>query len=472
MQKPLFFACLLFIALTLPCTLIGQDSLVAKSTAFVDKLLFSVTKKSERFDDQIHASTLKYLNKLSKKEAKLKKKLARKNSELANKIFGNINNRYDSVKNDFLKNNVSAGNYYSGHIDSMTSALKFLNGNNYLPASADKIQSTLNAYLGVQQNFNKIKYVQQAINERQALLNEQLKNFGISKELRKYKEQVYYYRAQIEEYRSIFDQPKKLESTLLRIARSVPSFKNFFNKYSQLASLFRLPSDDQDASNLQGLQTRAMVMQNLDERLGSGPNVNAFMSSSMQTAQNGLDRAKKKINKLGDNASDLDMPNFRPNDQKIKSFFKRLEFGSNIQSVKSNYFFPVTTDVGLSVGYKLSSKAVAGVGASYKMGWGRDIRRISLSYEGVGMRTFVDVKIKSSFWLSAGGEMNYRSRINDFEQLRNQSDWQKSALIGISKKFSLSKKFKGSVQLLFDGLYRRNVPASPPVVFRTGYNFK
>src|SRR5688500_15706168 len=114
-----------------------------------------------------------------------------------------------------------------------------------------------------------------------------------------------------------------------------------------------------------------MVMQNLDDRLGTGPNVNQMMSASIQAAQNGLDKAKKKINELGQNAIDPYMTNIKPNDEKSTSYFRRIQSSSNIQSVKSNYIFPVTADVGISLGYTLSSKAVAGIGARYKMRWGR-----------------------------------------------------------------------------------------------------
>jgi hypothetical protein len=102
---------------------------------------------------------------------------------------------------------------------------------------------------------------------------------------------------------------------------------------------------------------------------------------------------------------------------------------------------------------------------------GQDIRHISFTHEGVGVRTFAEYLVKANFWITGGGEWNFRSRFKEFDQLKNRSYWQESALIGISKKYRLSKKFKGSVQLLYDFLSARSYPVSDPIKFRCGYNF-
>ena len=43
------------------------------------------------------------------------------------------------------------------------------------------------------------------------------------------------------------------------------------------------------------------------------------------------------------------------------------EFKLINQKAKPNYFFPTTTDIGLSVGYRLSDKSTIGVGGIYRM---------------------------------------------------------------------------------------------------------
>ena len=194
----------------------------------------------------------------------------------------------------------------------------------------------------------------------------------------------------------------------------------------------------------------------------------------MQAAQSQLSELKNKIAKLGSGSSDMEMPEgFKPNNQKTKSFFKRLELGTNIQSQKANGYFPTTSDLGVSLGYKLNDKSIIGIGGSYKMGWGQNIRHINITHQGAGIRSFVDYKIKGSFWLSGGYEMNYRSEFKSIEQLKSLNGWQQSGLIGISKVISLKTKFfkKTKLMLAWDFLSSQQVPNTQPVVFRVGYNF-
>ena len=67
--------------------------------------------------------------------------------------------------------------------------------------------------------------------------------------------------------------------------------------------------------------------------------------------------------------------------------------------------------------------------------------------------------------------MNYNTAFKNIEELKNESAWQRSALVGISKKYKISKKVKGKLQLLYDFLAYRHVPVSQPFLFRVGYSF-
>lgn len=277
----------------------------------------------------------------------------------------------------------------------------------------------------------------------------------------------------MDQYKKIFEDPAKLEGTLLQVANKIPAFNTFFAKNSQLGQIFRLQgNDDISAADMNGLQTRDAIMQQMGTQIGSGAGMTQEMNSSMATAQSSLSSLKNKINQSGSSGgSESDMPNFRANEQKTRSFLKRLEFGTNMQSAKSDYFFPTTTDIGLSVGYKFTSTAVAGVGASYKLGLGNGWKHISLTHEGVGLRTFTDIKLKGSFWISGGWEFNYRTAFKKVEELKSFNAWQQSALLGVSKKIKLKSK-TASLQVMYDLLAYRQVPTAQPLVFRTGYTFK
>ena len=185
---------------------------------------------------------------------------------------------------------------------------------------------------------------------------------------------------------------------------------------------------------------------------------------------------------LGDGSSSDDIipQRFKPDNQKTKSFLKRLEYGSNIQAQRATNFFPATTDLGLSVGCKLNDKSIIGIGASYKIGLGRGWNNIELSSQGAGLRSYVDWKIKGAVWISGGYEMNYKSQLrgiqfpSPFGGGQEAVPWQQSGLLGLSKVFDVKSKYfrKTKLQLLWDFLSYDQIPRTQAVLFRVEYGFK
>jgi len=129
-------------------------------------------------------------------------------------------------------------------------------------------------------------------------------------------------------------------------------------------------------------------------------------------------------------------------------------------------------DMGLSLGYKLNDKSIIGVGASYKMGYGT-IQKIRITNEGIGLRSFIDYKLKKNFFISGGYELNHVSSFTSIRDLQAKNMWLPSGLLGISKKLKVKTKlFKETkFSLLYDMLYREHIPVTQPIVFRVGYNF-
>jgi hypothetical protein len=62
-------------------------------------------------------------------------------------------------------------------------------------------------------------------------------------------------------------------------------------------------------------------------------------------------------------------------------------------------------------------------------------------------------------------------QFNSIEQLKNYGAWQQSALLGLAKNYSVTKKVKGNIQFLYDFLYSKHIPNTQPLVFRIGYGF-
>jgi len=473
--KVVFFLIAFFILASSAKSQSKFDSLLNKLDP--QKFAASVSKKAEKLEDKLVAKSMKVLNKMQSQEEKIYHKLlSTKDSVAAKMNLSEMKNKYASLKNG-LKSSaiISKGRTYLPKLDSFTTSLKFLDQNGV----GGKVKDALGKTTALQDKFQKSEEIKKFIKERREQLKQQLEKLGMVKQLKQINKQVYYYAAQIKEYREVLKDTKKIEKKALELLAKTKLFRDFMVKNSMLASLFRMPGDPNDPAyiaSLAGLQTRVQVNVLIQQVVtGAGPNGMQQFRQQMQSAQGQMNQLKNRIMKGGGGSSEDIMPEgFKPNEQKTKSFLKRLDLGTNIQTQKSTNFFPTTSDIGLSVGYKLNDKSVIGVGASYKLGLGNGWQHIKFSSEGIGLRSYIDWKFKGNFWISGGYEMNYRTAFYNFYQLKDLNAWQQSGLIGISKSVPIKSKFfkKTKVQLLWDFMSYQQVPRTQPFIFRSGYNFK
>ncbi len=429
-----------------------------------------VEQKAAKYQEKILQKSLNTLNRLQKQEEKVYRKLIQtKDSVLAKQELETIRSKYSTIKSKLTNSNVAPqATQYIPHLDSLQTALAFLN-----PEKYPQLKGALDQTKLLQDKFQGAEEVKAFLAERKQLLKQQFAKLGWSKELKRLNKEVYYYSAQIKEYKEALRDGKKAEKKVLELLSKTKVFQEFMERNSYLATFFRMPSpaDPGYAANMAGLQTRADLSTILNQQISAGgPNAQQQFQQQIQTAQSEIQNLKNKILPQG-GSSDEPMPDFKPNNQKTKSFLQRIEWGSNMQTSKGNLYFPVTSDIGVSAGFKVSDKSIIGIGASYKVGLGQNWQNINITHQGAGLRTFVDIKLKGSFWISGGGEMNYRTEFRRIEVLKNMNAWQQSALLGISKKYKVGKKFKGNAQLLYDFLWKQQQPRTNAVVFRVGYNF-
>ena len=443
------------------------------------RILNAIDKKASSIEQKLDWQTEKYLSKLKRQENRLRKKLWKKDSTLAKELFDKTDEKYNSLR----KLSGKLDNYqslYSGHLDSLSTALNFLKNEDLKRFSSNpELQKALGECKGLQEKFNQSEQVRKYLSERKKSLKEQFEKLGMMRQFKKFEKQVYYYRAQLEEYKRMFEDPSKFEAKLMELVLKIPRFKNFFASNSLLASLFPNmgPVNSNSSQASFGLQTRAALNQYLNARFAGSVNFNQVIQQNFQSAQGQLEAFRNKMMSVGGgsfgNNGDFDIPGFKPNNQKTKSFLKRLEYGTNLQTAHGTSWFPITTDLGLSLGYQLNDKNIIGIGASYKIGWGKDIHHIDLSSQGAGFRSFADINIKKTFFLSGGFEYNYQKPFLSLQQLYFLNDWQQSGLVGLSKIVTLKTKFfkKTKIQLLWDFLSYQQRPQTQAFKFRVGYNF-
>jgi hypothetical protein len=478
-----------FICLTLYCLLaFGQSVLCQEPVSATDQVLqfpdkfldkvdpqkwsAAVEEKSAHFTEKIISKSQKTLSRLQKQEENIwRRKLTTKDSVQARLALEEIKGKYAKMHAE-ITSPLPAGSptQYIPKLDSLSTSLQFLRQNGV----TGKVKDALAKTDALKDKFQQAEAIKAFIKQRKQQFKQQLESFGLTKELKKFTKEAYYYSAQLKEYRSLVNDYSKLERKALELLGKSKPFQDFIQRNSMLAQLFRMPgpSDPGYAANMAGLQTSAQVSSLIQQQLaGGGPNALEQFQQNMMDAQSQLQNLKNKINAQG-GSSEEEMPDFKPNNQKTKSFLHRLEYGFNLQASRGQYYFPNTSDLALSLGYKVNDRSVVGVGAAYKLGVGRGWNHISFTHEGAGVRSYLEWKLKGSFWLSGGYEMNYKTAFNDIAQLRDYSAWQRSGLVGISKKYQVGKKLKGSMQLLWDFLSYQQTPRTQAIIFRVGYNFK
>jgi hypothetical protein len=457
----------------------STDSLTLYVQQLPAKYYSKVNNKISSVDAQLSRKSIKYLAKFQKQEAKLQRTMQKLHPELMidsakekyNALCQKLKNRASSFGGDLEE---ATGGEYNSYLDSLVTSLSFLKQFNGI---SDKVKQPLTTFNQLQDKIQESEKLKAFFAERKSRIKEMLSKYtnlppGVKNRYDKLNKTTYYFSAQIREYKEVLKEPEKIETKVLGMLGQLPAFQKFMKENSQLGGLFVIPSNYSSEQALQGLQTLDQVRNLITGRIGSGSGATQALQSQMQAAQESLNKLKDKLSQLGGGSGDIEMPDFKPENYKTKPFLKRLEYGTNMQTTRGSYGFPTTTDIGLSVGYKLKNKLTAGLGISYKQGWGKDIQHINFTSEGVGFRSFFDYQLKKNFYATGGFEYNYQQPFK-LSSLTRYNAWQQSGLIGITKTLNLKSKVfkKTKVQILWDFMSYSQPIKTKPLKFRVGYNF-
>ena len=451
------------------------DSLALSAKDIPSKYYSKVDKKINFVDEQLTRKSIKYLAKFQKQEARLQRKMQKLNPELvidsAAEEYGTLSQK---IKDKVAPLTKIAGGEYNSYLDSLGTSLSFLKQFDGITGEGEEPLASLTQLQGKLQESEKIKaFIAERKNQLKELLSKYTKlPASLKNQYAKLSKTAYYYSAQLKSYKDMLKDPEKIERQAMSLLNKLPAFQAFMQKNSQLASLFPLPDAVGSVQNLAGLQTSSSVQSLIQQQMTSGgPNAQAQLQANLASAQAEMGKLKDKLNEFtGGSGGDINMPDFNPNSQKIKPLLERLKYSADVQLEKSNRLLPSAANLGLGIGYKLNDKGTAGIGLSYKLGMGT-IQHLSFTSQGLGLRSYIDWKIKKQFYINGGYEMNYNSAFKNVDQLKGYDAWQRSALIGVSKKYKVSKKVNGEMKLLYDFLANAHVPVSQPLVFRIGYKF-
>ncbi len=441
------------------------------------KYIQSVSSKADKASRDVDKQTEKYLAKLQKQEAKMQKKVSKIDSVAASNIFASSAQEYQHLRdniNNKAQSILRGSGQYIPWLDTASTSLKYLENSGTLgkiSANATQAKAAIAKVKALEDEFKKAGNVREFIRQRKERLKYELANYNFGSELKNYNQTAFFYAQQVNEYKAALDDPDKMAKKALSLLEKLPAFQDFLSKNSMLAGLFNAPGSSGGTGSVAGLQTNSQVQAILSQQMGiMGPNGQQIAQQNVSAAQGQLTQLRNRLNQSG--SSGGDMPEgLKPNSQKTKTWLKRIEYGVNIQSTRSSYYFPASTDLGLTAGFKINDKSTVGIGASYNMAWGKDIRHIALSTLGAGLRSYLDIQMKKGIYASGGYEYNLVPVV--VPQGSTGTYWQKSGLLGISKAVKVKSQYfkQAKLQLLWDFLSYQQVPRTQPFIFRIGYNF-
>ncbi|ACU61834.1 hypothetical protein [Chitinophaga pinensis] len=432
----------------------AQDSIMPR------RYYAQLEEKTQKVNFLIRKKTQQSLNWLISREQHMRAKLKKSDPAAAHRIFDRSIDSLQALKSLSATKLTAAaklGRQYNSYFDTLQVAAKFL------PAAKD-LQQKVGQLQG---SIGQSEQISAYIRERQRSLKDQLGQYTLfTKDLQRLGKQAYYYQEQVREYTSILQDRKKAETKAMELLRKSSAFREFFQQNSVLAGLFNTNNDVNAAQALGGLQTRSQVEQLLQQRIGNDPDARQAITAQVNQARDQFNTFKEKFPMLNNSA---EMPDFKPSQMKTRRWVQRMEFGGNIQFQRASNWYPTIGDIALQAGYKFSEKGSAGIGLAYKLGLG-SLDRIAISNKGVGIRSFVDYRIKNAFSLNGGMEMNHYAAFSHIAQLKNWNGWQRSALLGMRYTYKASPRLKGNITVLYDFLARQQAPFAEPLKIRFGYS--
>lgn len=463
----------------------AQDSAILKKLQLPDKYLNAVNEKLNAFNSRSDKYTQIALKRIIKQEKKMKAKVSKVDSLLSKKLFSYSIDSLQKLQATIKIKSAKVSKYlkadYFPYIDTLRQSLAFLKQTKTISKEVknirDKVSSSMKSVEEAENNFRNIEKIETYIKDRQQILKDQLDRFPqLANNVKKINKEAYYFAAQIKEYKTTLKDPAKIERLVLDQMKKIPAFQQLMQQNSQLSGLFTSPASFSglipagSIPVVNGLAIRSSVQSFIQANIPLSKPFNPFTQIQQQLpeAKSQLDQLKNKLNEVG-GMKNKAMPDFKPNTQRTKTIWKRIEYGTDVQFGKSVNYIPATGNIALKLGYKLNDKSIVGVGANYVVGFGEGWKKVKFSSEGVGLRTYIKWKIKKGLDVQGGSEWNYMLQFKNVDELKNINAWQQSALIGLSKNYAIGKKLKGNLQVLYDFLYNRHIPRTQPVVFRFGY---
>ncbi|HEV8515837.1 MAG TPA: hypothetical protein VGQ59_21295 [Cyclobacteriaceae bacterium] len=190
------------------------------------------------------------------------------------------------------------------------------------------------------------------------------------------------------------------------------------------------------------------------------------MEKVAKKVQKNMSLLKNKYSSLL-NSNDLST-GIKAKSLKGQPFRKRLVLGGNFNIVNIS---PFMADLAPVIGYKIDKTFQVGVSGSYRVSFVDTTKIVSgLSAKTTGYSVFVSHDVILNFFAYGEWERSYTTVKQNVNDPKTSKQWVNSLLIGIGRQFTISKKVKGTVMLLWNPLHESGkTPYNSDFVVKTGF---
>jgi hypothetical protein len=374
---------------------------------------------------------------------------------------------------------------YDAGVDTLNVSMQYLSENCAECDGTGKAEF-LRASASLKREMKRTELIQNYISERREFLIQNMHAVpGAEAMLLPLRMNEVYFSRHIGECKKIFLDKSKWEKKLWSKITGASDFAALMDQHGALAQAHQSPQHSRPSLSLTKL---------IDEKVQSGivtEEQSKILSSLLP--QNIKDKTKKpqELFKtvdaakvvadsaqvlLNDSTRTAEKPEkpWQPDPLKTKRFIDRCSVISNLQFDNRSIFLPASATAALGLQFMYHRNGSIGTALSCIQPMPRinpgseDSFRIPIA-TGIGMRTFLDFKLKTAIYLQSGYEINWRP----YENTSTTGRWERmpSAMAGLKIKYPVGKaRTAPTIEFLYDFLHEQT--GQPAFVFRTGVNIR
>ena len=445
-------------------------------------------KSIDKYNSRIEHQQKHLLNKLKRKETHFAHKLKNSDSLAYARYKLQSSPSYDSIsklsKSDTGITAASFSKQKNTSVDSLRGVQSFVQSKSGLSTNAPQAQGTNSDLNSLQGKMNFHNYINQLITQR----TNNLKNLAGSESnvpgLKGIEKQVFYGKSKMSVYKEMEEDPTKAEDKAMEYLQGTSSFDKYMKNAIQgeAGSMQALAADGAGASELEsmGYQTKRQMQKNLQQQFGNNLGAVALqMSSQVNDFQKNVTGVTDNIKESKQSLTSIkhiDKPSFSVNPMRGLPFWKRIEKQYNWQTTRAstNGKQPAIIEPSAMFGFKHTPKLTYGIGAATDIGLGQSWQNIHLSFQGIGLRSFVSWEWQYGLGAYAGYERMYNKFVFTKKVQTQSADvpinahsttsYNESVLLGVTKKYCINNKYNGQIQLLYDIWWQEKGLRSPIIL--------